>query len=474
MKRVITLLLAAGLVLGAATASQATDIKAKGSYQFGFEGTNYGFTEDNDTDRFQAHQRFRTQIDFIASENLKGVVFFEIGRTDWGDKADGGALGTDGINVKTRYAYIDWVIPNTDVQVRMGLQPYALPGFVADSPILGNPVDGAGITLSAQFTENVGASLFWMRAENTDYIDYDALDLIGLTVPVTFDGVKVTPWAMGAFIGKNSLNDVDKKAYSDPTGDRLRVASGLLPAWTIGDTIGSDDDSGNAWWVGFTGELTMFDPFRFAWDAAYGSVDMGSAGGYDFERAGWYVAAIAQYKMDFVTPGLMAFYASGDDDNIYDGSEQIPNIDAGWNASSFGFDGGVYSAAAVTKISDTIAGLWGVQLRFDDISFMEDLKHDLRFAYYTGTNDEGVIKALGAIDPTNVAAPGKAGSQGLYLTKKDHAFEVNFDTDYNIYENLILTVELGYINLDLDGSVWEKSNLDEDAYKVAAYLTYNF
>ena len=468
MKRVITLLLAAGLVLGAATASQATDIKVKGNYQFGFEGTNNTFTENNDNDRFQAHQRFRTQVDFIASENLKGVVFFEIGKTVWGKHDDGGSLGTDGVNVKTRYAYVDWVIPQTDVQVRMGLQPYALPGFVAASPILGNPVDGAGITLSAQFTENVGASLFWMRAENTDKIAHDALDIVGLTVPVTFDGVKVTPWAMGAFIGKDSLKDWNA---ANPSGDNYRVASGLLPAWSIGDATNSDDDSGNAWWLGFTGELTMFDPIRIAWDAAYGSADMGSFGGMDLERAGWYVSALAQYKMDFVTPGLLLFYASGDDDNPFDGSEQIPTIDAGWNASSFGFDGSVYGASSNVKISDTIAGMWGVQLRFDDISYMEDLKHDLRFAYYTGTNDNDLVKNYGGI--VSAVAPGRAGSQGLYLTDKDHALEINFDTDYNIYENLILTVELGYINLDLDSDVWVDTNVEENAYKAGAYLTYN-
>ena len=373
--------------------------------------------------------------------------------------------------MKTRYAYIDWVIPNTDVQVRMGLQPYALPGFVAASPILGNPVDGAGITVSAQFTENVGATLFWMRAENTDDLTHDALDLVGLTVPVTFDGVKVTPWAMGAFAGKNSLSD---KNGDINAGDQYRVASGLLPAWAVEGMADSEDSNGNAWWLGFTGELSMFDPIRIAWDAAYGSADMGNIGSMDLERSGWYVAGLAQYKMDFVTPGLLLFYASGDDDDIMDGSEQIPTIDAGWNASSFGFDGSVYGASSNVKISDTIAGMWGVQLRFDDISYMEDLKHDLRFAYYTGTNDHEVIKKLGAIDPTAVAAPGRAGTQGLYLTDKDHAFEVNFDTDYNIYENLILTVELGYINLDLDSDVWNKSNVEENAYKAGAYLTYNF
>ena len=211
----------------------------------------------------------------------------------------------------------------------------------------------------------------------------------------------------------------------------------------------------------------MFDPFRIAWDAAYGSADMGSAGDRDLERSGWYVSAIAQYKMDMVTPGLLLFYASGDDDNINDGSEQIPTIDAGWNASSFGFDGSVYGASSNVKISDTIAGLWGVQLRFDDISYMEDLKHNLRFAYYTGTNDKNVVKQLGWSSPY-------ATAQGLYLTEKDHAFEVNFDTDYNIYKDLKLTVELGYINLDLDGGVWNKDNLEKDAYKAGAYLTYSF
>lgn len=31
--------------------------------------------------------------------------------------------------------------------------------------------DGAGITLSYQFKDTAGASLFWMRAENDNYVD---------------------------------------------------------------------------------------------------------------------------------------------------------------------------------------------------------------------------------------------------------------------------------------------------------------
>lgn len=104
------------------------------------------------------------------------------------------------------------MIPQTDAKVRMGLQNFSLPGFISNNPILGGgSADGAGITISGQFTENVGASLFWLRAENDNTGEYrgnpssNAMDFVGLTVPMTFDGVKVTPWAMYGFVGPRQL-----------------------------------------------------------------------------------------------------------------------------------------------------------------------------------------------------------------------------------------------------------------------------
>ena len=52
----------------------------------------------------RACSRLRTQIDVIASESLKGVMFFEIGHQNWGKSAQGAALGTDGKEVKVRYS----------------------------------------------------------------------------------------------------------------------------------------------------------------------------------------------------------------------------------------------------------------------------------------------------------------------------------------------------------------------------------
>ena len=98
-------------------------------WDFSFEYTNDSFDKHNSSDRFGAAQRLRTQIDVIASESLKGVVYFEIGDTHWGHAKDGASLGTDGRTVEVRYSYIDWAIPETDVLVRMGLQPFVIAGL---------------------------------------------------------------------------------------------------------------------------------------------------------------------------------------------------------------------------------------------------------------------------------------------------------------------------------------------------------
>ena len=129
MKRIVTLLLAAGLVLGAAAGSQAADIKAKGIWQNNLSWADRAVSSDNNGDYFRASTRLRTQIDVIASESLKGVVFFEIGHQNWGEAKSGAALGNDGKEVKVRYSYVDWVIPQTDAKVRMGLQPFGVPTF---------------------------------------------------------------------------------------------------------------------------------------------------------------------------------------------------------------------------------------------------------------------------------------------------------------------------------------------------------
>ncbi len=460
MKRIVTLLLAAGLVLGAAAGSQAADIKAKGIWQNNLSWADRAASQDAAGDNFRASTRLRTQIDVIADENLKGVGFFEIGHQNWGEKASGAALGNDGKEVKVRYSYVDWVIPQTSAQVRVGLQPFGVPTFAVPMAVL--DTDGAGITVSGQFTENVGAALFWLRPYNqydSDHNVHDAMDVVGLTVPLTFDGVKVTPFGMYSVIGKDTQ-------FGGGANNLNGVANGLLPAGGADLVVGSNDDHGNAWWAGITGELTMFDPFRIAADFAYGSVDMGEIGNFDLKRSGWYAALSADYKLDFMTPGLIGWYASGDDDNAMDGSERMPVIDSDVALTSYGFDGGTYNRSA-TFNGTSLAGTWGILAELKDISFIEDLTHVVRFGYIQGTNNTAMVTGGWVGGMTDVG-------NDLYLTTKDGMWEVNIDSQYQIYKDLSLCVELGYINLDYDESIWGNDTYNENNFKAAMSLNYKF
>lgn len=471
MKRIVTLLIAAGLVLGASLGAQAADIKVSGLMQHRVSWADRNFAKGNNDDLFRACSRLRTQIDVIASENLKGVVFFEIGHQNWGSASQGASLGTDGKEVKVRYSYVNWMIPDTDVRVRVGLQKYTLPNFTGiGSPIL--DADAAGISIYSQFTPNFGTNLFWLRAENDNDPErlqknaHDEMDFVGLTVPVTFDGVKVTPWMMYGSVGRDS--------FKNSNFDISIAQQGMLPLKGNAALVAkSDDKHGDAWYGGIAADLTVFDPFRFAFDAAYGSVDLGTSQldgrNFDVKRAGWYAAFTAEYKFDWGTPGLVAWYASGDDDDPYDGSERLPSIDPDVYVTSYGFDGTNYGGAAQT-LGYGISGTWAIMGRLKDISFKEDLSHILRVVYYQGTNDKEMVRK------GMVTNPQETQYSMIYLTTGDRAVEVNLDTEYKIYKDLSLYLELGYIRLDMDEDLWRTVGYEanENNFKCTLSLGYRF
>ena len=298
------------------------------------------------------------------------------------------------------------------------------------------------------------------------------MDFVGLTVPMTFDGVKVTPWGMYGAIGRDSL-----PSESPASGQNgVTMADRLLPAMGNGLAVGNYDRHGNAWWAGVASELTYFDPFRFALDAAYGSVDMGSYRAadnknFDMERAGWFASILGEYKMDYFTPGVLFWYASGDDSNAYNGSERMPTVEGSWTASSYGYDDN-FGRDSCDMIGLSNTGTMGVYLQAKDISFMEDLTHIFRVGFVKGTNNTEMAQYVG----TPYAGDYRAlSNNNLYLTTADKAWEVNFDTQYKIYKDLTLGVELGWINLDLNEDVWKNANSYKDnIYRGAVTLQYTF
>ena len=509
MKKIFTLMLAAGMLLGAASGARAIDFKASGEWLVGFGLGDGSLIKDVDNkkrhheDTFNAGQRVRLQLDAVASETLSGTVFFEIGDQMWGQSESGGALGADSTSVvKLKNAYIDWMVPNTDLKLRMGLQAVALPNVAGGSAIMDG--DAAAVVASYQFNENVGLTALWMRPLNDNYTGTNAdgeaygngyknyldnMDLFALMLPLKFDGVELTPWAMYGMQGKNTRFNEGGVETAD--GALNVTLPGYYPGMNFGpDSLGHTGKSyGSMFWAGLPVAITAFDPLNIEFDINYGYVE--AMGRYDVlkrgvesvlgnsKREGWLVKALVEYKMDWGTPGIFGWYASGDDGNVKNGSERLPSIAGSGNFTSFMGDGNLAWGTGYNFYDNnlTYAGTWGIGLQIADVSFVEDLKHTFRVAYWGGTNSPSMVKYMGsavAWDDTT------AVQDGPYLTTNDGLLEFNLVNSWQIYENLEANLELGYIINMMDRDTWDKSYVSDrnwskqDAWKAQLIFAYSF
>jgi hypothetical protein len=169
-----------------------------------------------------------------------------------------------------------------------------------------------------------------------------------------------------------------------------------------------------------------------------------------------------------VTPQVFFAYETGEGSDYARGgdSKRMPTI---------GTDGGAFGVGQATKWATSFAegtfvrshlafleamgnlfgwyadpyqtsqgaiGMWLAGAALRNITFMDDLSHELVFAYAKGTNAEENL---------------------FMMTKKDTLWEVDFNTKYQMYENLALILELNYIKVNLDSMGIERDNFAKDA-----------
>jgi hypothetical protein len=301
------------------------------------------------------------------------------------------------------------------------------------------------------------------------------MDIFGLILPIKGEGWNLTPYAAFASIGAGS-------GFMEYLA--TQAAAGPAPVF-------HGSDSTTAWWGGFALNLNIWDPLTFALDVTYGrmgelefdytgtNTDYADLGIESVETSGWFIDAALDYKLDWGTVGIFGWFSTGDDlDDLEDGElGRMPSVSfdsgfawdsfGGWGSNSIGQDG---------QFSFTYLGTWGIGVKLANVSFIEDLSHTLKAAYLRGTNDSDIIGAFGYfdLDPNKTL---RISGEKVYMTDDDAAIEITLDTQYKLYENLSLYLELGYIHLDMD-SAWKDVNPSRedanDAWKAQFLFKYSF
>lgn len=436
MKKIVTLLLAAGLVLTSVTgASAAMELKPSLELNMSFYGNNQAKTPAVGTvpaeglNDFNAAQRFRMGLEFRASESLSAYVQLQSGASiaeqSWGSVSyRPGALSP----IAIRQAYMDWMIPATNVMVRMGQQYFELPDAVMGSSLFADT--SPAVVVVAPITPEIAVSVIWSRPASSTAVGNSEVDAFFATVPVSIDGINVTPYAGFAFLGGNNFGQPNQEA--------------------------------TAWLAGVSLDLSMFNPLTVGFDAFYGSQAPSARTGTLPSTAktvsGFSVAAEVAYSLGtFGTPAIKGWYTSGTNK---DGTSGIPSFGevGGVNALSWFFDGAI--SLAGNQARRTTAGTLGAIVEIADVSFVNNLDHTLRFGYIMGTDYE---------------ASSAAGEMGTVrdLSANDSLMEIDFVTSYAVYENLAANLELAYVIPMLNVSASDDTTND-GIFFAALTFVYNF
>lgn len=363
----------------------------------------------------------------------------------------------------------------------------------------------AALIASWRFTDQVGLTAFWGRPYNDNFLGtnskpanyLDNFDLMGLTLPLSGDGWRVTPWAMYGLKGRNTVYagfaGAVASTYMGMDSYGLAYQRMVNPSRSVMENARyADRPYDSSFFVGLPIVIQGPDPWNFELDLNYGYSQ--SSMRYDMingangqrvrasnERQGWLAKALVECRLDWGKLGLYGWYGSGDNGNPREGSQRLPYVLPNGNFSSFMGDGeergwSVFSGGNWgCDMMLAYSGTWGLGAQIKDVSFVEKLRHTLRVLYWGGTSSPAMAKYL----PATAASDGFSRASSFYLTTNDGLVEFNLDSTWQIYDNLSATVELGYIINNIDKGTWERSYstaryTKADAYKAAVVFQYKF
>jgi len=486
MKKLLVLVIAAVFMLCWAAGASAVEMKTSGYFLIGGgSADNLGFTEDhnplgrgsNDHNDpgFEACREMGLQFDFIANENLKGVLSFQLGEGgdqqggffgDTNARVGGEEDGDDSVELDKLYIDFNW--PGTEINFRIGSQVVALPDTISGSQIM-LEVPPAAI-MNAPLMDGMSLTAGWVRMAN-DLTDEDresrndeAADLFFLSLPIEMSGIKLNPYAAYAMIGKNY-------ARAEAGYDFMNIWPNY--DYIIGEATGNPNDGAtenfeddvDAYYAGLRFDMDMFDPLVFMGSVNYGYMEIGdlnkawtTTNEDDIEVSGFHIDAAIDYKMDSMTPEIFGFWSQGPDDEDED-LDMYPALVAGVDYTTNYFEGSLWNDQYFEGTGRMHAmSCWAVGLKIKDIKLINKLTNEIQVAYIEGTADEDI-----AVSPGD-----------NFLNEDESVVDINLNSKYQLYENLAAVSELGYAVYDDDSDYKDTYGDDEDEYKITFGLKYSF
>ena len=408
-------------------------------------------------------ERFRYYLAYGDPKTVRAVIGFEADSKDWGENQatsfyGGGGIGrytADTVALEVKHAYLDFMIPNTPVEVIAGIQPWAYGGRL----LINN--DGAGVTVKANFAPHT-ISAGWLRFSDANRYSYGVTDgyildwkmvqkafdvnVYGVFVNDRFEGQQtsfVEPWAASTI---GVTNPFDQKLYY------LGASAGFRP--------------GN--WTFFVHGLYVMGTRSFDNSA----ID-------DTDIKAWAAEAMARYQ---IGPGMAAlvelFYATGQDSDDTGTQNYFPVARASEARSIFGNDRTVFfwmNAAQMGYYHNQQIDFSGVYYARAAFEYSPTPWMRMIFNYlYLGDSSEGTpgtfTPKFSGTPTTKIVNSPKGARQDVdedYIGQ-----EINLITTFNIYKNFVYNIGLYYF---VAGDVFDSATQNaKDSYGINTKLQYAF
>ena len=409
-------------------------------------------------------ERYRFYLQYGDPKTVRAVIGFEADSTDWGEArtsgtVTGGKMGAytaDTVQLEIKHAYLDFMIPNSPIQVTAGIQPWVYGGRL----LINN--DGAGVTVAANFAPHK-LTAGWLRFHDQNRNTYTVADGY------------ILDWKM-------VQQAFDLNVYGAYVND---LWSGWQPTFAFGYDVATipvvRNFNQNTYYGGVSGGFRPGNWEFFAHGLYAGGKREFKTGTKvnDTDLSAYALEGSAKYK---IGPGMAVigegFYSSGNDANDQDKTSYFPVAEASEGRSIFGNDRTVFfwmNAAQMGYYHNfqiDFSGMWYGRGAFE-FSPTPWVRMILNYLYI-GDTSKGTpgtfVNKVSNTTMSKVVNSAKGSRQD-----EDKSFigqEINLITTLNIYKNFVYNVGLYYF---IAGDVWDTKTLQgKDSYGINTKLQYAF